>query len=63
MNLKNFILGATLVAIGVVFGYSSIFYTLGDWSQMGPGMFPFILSMLLIINGFMIALQAVKWKS
>lgn len=62
MNHKNFILGVMTLIIGIIFNYSSMGYEIGNASRMGPGMFPFMLSVLLIVNGALITIRSIKWK-
>lgn len=51
MNDLNLIKGCVLVAIALAFGLQSLHYPLGTFSRMGPGMFPLLVSGLLLLLG------------
>ncbi len=51
MNDLNLLKGGVLVAIALAFGLQSLRYPLGTFSRMGPGMFPLLMSCLLLLIG------------
>ncbi len=51
MNDVNLLKGLALIAISLAFGLQSLHYTLGDFSRAGPGMFPLLVSCLLLLLG------------
>ncbi|MEP9379297.1 tripartite tricarboxylate transporter TctB family protein [Aquabacter sp. CN5-332] len=54
---RQLIAGLLFIAIGVAFGYGAWGYKMGTALQMGPGYFPFLLSMVLVGLGALAALQ------
>jgi hypothetical protein len=59
-NSKDFVAGALFVAIGIAAIALGSRYTLGTAARMGPGYFPRILGILLIVLGGIIALRALR---
>jgi len=59
-NPKDFWAGALFVAIGVGTLVLGSRYTLGTAARMGPGYFPRILGILLIVLGAVLALRATR---
>ena len=59
-NPKDFWAGALFVAIGVGTIILGSRYTLGSAARMGPGYFPRILGILLIVLGAVLALRATR---
>ncbi|HEY8049649.1 MAG TPA: tripartite tricarboxylate transporter TctB family protein [Ramlibacter sp.] len=51
MNDRNLMRGLVLVAISLAFGLSSLKYPIGDFSRAGPGLFPLMVSVLLLLVG------------
>ena len=51
MNDRNFVRGLFLIAISLGFGLISLRYPRGDFARAGPGMFPLIVSSLLLLIG------------
>jgi hypothetical protein len=51
MNDRNLMRGLVLVAIALAFGLSSFKYPIGDFSRAGPGLFPLMVSVLLLLVG------------
>ena len=52
MNDRNLGRGLFLIAISLLFGITAVRnYPIGDFSRAGPGMFPFIVSILLGLIG------------
>lgn len=50
-NHNNFASGMLFVAVGAVFALSSTRYAIGEASDMGPGYFPLLVSVLAIVVG------------
>lgn len=49
---RNLVRGVFLIAIALAFGLQSLRYPIGDFSRAGPGLFPAVVSaMLLLIGG------------
>ena len=59
-NPKDFWAGALFVAIGVATIALGMRYTLGTAARMGPGYFPRILGLLLVVLGGVLALRALR---
>jgi len=59
-NPKDFWSGALFVAIGVATIAFGSRYTLGTAARMGPGYFPRILGILLVVLGAILALRAIR---
>jgi hypothetical protein len=51
MNDRNLIRGLFLMAISLGFGLQSLRYSVGSLSRAGPGMFPLMVSGLLLLIG------------
>ena len=51
MNNLNLIRGLVLVAIALAFGIGSLNYQIGQFSRSGPGLFPLMVSSLLLLIG------------
>ena len=51
MNDKNLVRGLFLIAISLVFGLTSLRYPIGQFSRAGPGLFPLMVSSLLLLIG------------
>ena len=49
MNDRNLIRGLFLLAISLAFGLGSLGYTIGEFSHAGPGLFPLMVSSLLLV--------------
>ena len=48
---RNLVRGVFLVAISLVFGLYSLQYQIGQFSRPGPGLFPLLVSCLLLLIG------------
>ena len=59
---KDFVAGLLFVAVGVAAIVIAANYPLGTAARMGPGYFPRILGILLIVLGGALALRALKLK-
>jgi len=51
MNDRNLVRGVFLIAISLGFGLVSLRYPRGDFARAGPGLFPLIVSSLLLLIG------------
>lgn len=60
---KDFASGLMFMGIGLIFAFGAVFYHVGSASRMGPGYFPLLLGILLILLGAAIAFQAVVLKT
>jgi hypothetical protein len=59
-NPRDFVAGTLFVAIGIAAIVLGSRYTLGTAARMGPGYFPRILGILLIVLGGIVALRALR---
>jgi len=57
---NNLISGLFLSAIGLIFLIYSTEYELGSLRNIGPGWFPLIISSMLFVFGFIIALSSIR---
>lgn len=55
---KDFGTGLFLIFCGLFFGIYSLQYTIGSFSSMGPGFFPLILSIFVLLFGFVILFRS-----
>lgn len=51
MNNRNLLRGLFLMAIALAFGGTSFSYQMGTFSRPGPGLFPLLVSSLLLLIG------------
>jgi tripartite tricarboxylate transporter TctB family protein len=51
MNDRNLVRGVFLIAIALAFGLGSLRYPIGQFSRAGPGLFPLLVSSLLLLIG------------
>ena len=51
MNDRNLVRGVFLIAIALGFGLTSLRYPIGQFSRAGPGLFPMLVSGLLLLIG------------
>ena len=51
MNDRNLVRGLVLMAISLAFGLESLRYPIGDFSRAGAGLFPLMVSGLLMLIG------------
>jgi len=59
-NPKDFVAGLLFVAVGIAAIVIAANYTLGTAARMGPGYFPRILGILLILLGSALALRGLR---
>lgn len=55
--------GALFVAAGIFFAWQSQTMTLGTAVRMGPGYFPFVLSLVLLVLGAIITIRSINFTS
>ncbi len=51
MNDRNLARGLFLVAISLAFGLTALRYPIGDFARAGPGLFPVVVSAMLLLIG------------
>jgi len=51
MNDRNLVRGLFILAISLTFGLASLGYPIGSFSRAGPGLFPLLMSCLLLLIG------------
>lgn len=51
MNDRNLLRGLFLSAVSLAFGLPALRYPIGDFSRAGPGLFPLMVSVLLLLVG------------
>ena len=51
MKNRNFVRGLFLIAIALAFGLTALRYPIGDLSRAGPGLFPAMVSAMLLVIG------------
>ena len=55
---RDYYAGALVALIGAFFGLTALQYQIGSLTRMGPGMFPLVLSIVLVTVGVLIAVNA-----
>jgi hypothetical protein len=58
MNDRNLLRGLFLVAISLVFGIGALQYRIGSFDRAGPGLFPLLVSSLLLLIGVATIIRA-----
>jgi hypothetical protein len=58
MNDQNLIRGLVLIAISLAFGLTALRYPIGEFSRAGPGLFPLMVSSLLLLIGVITVARA-----
>ena len=58
MNDRNLVRGLFLIAISLAFGLQSLRYTIGGFSHAGPGLFPLMVSSLLLLIGLITVVRS-----
>ena len=58
MNDRNIARGLFLIAISLAFGLQSLRYPIGEFGRAGPGLFPLMVSSLLLFIGAITVLRA-----
>lgn len=57
-NDRNLIRGLFLTAIALAFGLESLRYPIGHFSRAGPGLFPLMISSMLLLIGIITIVRA-----
>ena len=63
VDTTNALCGAIFIVIGGFFSYQSLELDLGTALRMGPGYFPFVLALILVLLGIVILVQSVRTDS
>jgi len=58
MNDRNLVRGLFLMTISLVFGLGSLRYSIGQFSNPGPGLFPLLVSCLLFLIGLLTVVRS-----
>jgi hypothetical protein len=58
VNNRNLIRGLFLIAISLAFGLTSLRYPIGGFGRAGPGLFPLLVSCLLLLLGIATVVRA-----
>jgi hypothetical protein len=58
MNDRNLMRGLFLIAIALVFGLQALRYPIGQFSRAGAGLFPLMVSGLLLLIGLITAVRS-----
>ncbi|MDH6590411.1 hypothetical protein M2165_000300 [Variovorax sp. TBS-050B] len=58
MKNRNLVRGLFLMAIALTFGLTALRYPIGDLSRAGPGLFPAMISGLLLLIGLSTVIRA-----
>ena len=58
MNDRNLVRGVFLIAISLAFGLVSLRYPIGQFSRAGPGLFPLLVSCLLLLIGLITVVRS-----
>jgi hypothetical protein len=59
-NIKDTIAGSVFFCIGLFFYIFSLEYADGSWLDFGPGVYPKIISSLLMISGTVLVVKSVR---
>jgi len=58
MNDRNLVRGLVLMAISLAFGLQSLRYPIGEFSRAGAGLFPLMVSCLLLLIGLITVVRS-----
>ena len=58
MNDRNLVRGLVLIAISLAFGLPALRYPIGEFSHAGAGLFPLMVSGLLLLIGVVTMVRA-----
>jgi hypothetical protein len=58
MNDRNLVRGLFMIAIALAFGLQSLRYPIGQFSHAGPGLFPLLVSCLLLLIGLITVVRS-----
>lgn len=56
---KDLLAGLIFIGFGLAFGYASLDYQIGTAFRMGPGYFPLVLSVIIVVLGVVILVQSI----
>lgn len=59
--MKDILTGALFIIIGSIFGVGSTQYTIGSSDNIGPGYYPLLVSVAVIMLGVTVILKRVLW--
>lgn len=57
---KDFVSGLMFMAVGGSFAWGAVDYEIGEAARMGPGYFPFMLGLLLVVLGALVTFNALR---
>lgn len=57
---KDFVSGLMFMAVGGAFAWGAVDYEIGNAARMGPGYFPFMLGLILVLLGVLVTFNAFK---
>jgi hypothetical protein len=60
--MSKIYLGIFFITVGVLFFINSQQLNFGTITNIGPGFFPKIISIITILLGLIIMIKAIKWK-
>jgi hypothetical protein len=55
---RNLVRGVFLMAISLAFGLTALRYPIGDFSRAGPGLFPAVVSAMLLVIGVVTVIRS-----
>jgi Tripartite tricarboxylate transporter TctB family len=55
---RNLVRGLFLMAISLAFGLQALRYPIGDFSRAGPGLFPAVVSLMLLLIGLITVIRS-----
>jgi hypothetical protein len=58
MNDRNLARGLFLIALSLLFGITASHYSIGDFARAGPGLFPIVVSCMLLLIGIATVVQS-----
>ena len=58
MNDRNLARGLFLIALSLIFGIGAMRYRIGEFSHAGPGLFPLMVSAMLLLIGLITVVQS-----
>lgn len=58
MHNQNLVRGLFLIAVALAFGLGALRYSIGDLARAGPGLFPLLVSSLLLLLGILMVVQS-----
>ena len=62
--MKNLLTGVLFFSLGIFFNFYAREYEMGSAQEMGPGFYPYVISLLLLTTGLILILKEFynKWK-